>query len=362
MSNTPIHHYWFATARSTDLGTKPLARKILGQPIVLFRNQNGAVSALLDQCPHRGYALSKGPVQNGEIKCPYHGWRFNGSGACTQIPGLDESEKKLTRHACARFSVKEENGIIFVYGVAGESPQHDSVRSPLALPFARNPEYHVNVIDFGPMKSPVEDILENFMDSMHPPFVHGSFLNQDTKRSRLEIEISTLPDPQGAFPLGVEGVYVGETAPKGSLAIRLFAGPHDGKIQHIERFLAPTIHQFEYRIGKTHFISTQFLTPESDTETRLIATYQIRSALPRFLARLVTAPLLSFLFRQLIRQDYELLEALARDRANLPLKSAQSTELDALGLAMLKMIRLLKSPAQEAAPSTQKTFRVPMWL
>lgn len=367
-----LHRHWFAVALSRDVtGDRPLARKLLGRNLVLFRDARGRASALLDHCPHRGFPLSDGRVRGGEIRCPYHGWCFDGQAACTQAPGLDRPETQLHRLGGVAFAVVERAGIVFVYGLPGLRPEgspdlrseglpgpsdDDSKTAPLPLPLAEDASYVTDARDFGPMKCGAGDILENFMDSMHPPFVHGSFLNQDARRHRLELEIASVAN-------GIEGRYLGETAPQGSLALRLFAGRHDGRIEHVERYLLPTTHQFEYRIGRTHFISTQFLSPISETETRLITIYHIRAPLPRF----VTKPLLRYLFGQLIGQDYRLLERLNGHQREAPAGLPQrSTELDALGLAMRKTLRELYQPIAESGEARQsselKSFRVPMWL
>src|SRR5438105_3346658 len=69
---------WYAACQSKDVVDKrPTARMINGVPLVLFRDRTGRVGALIDRCPHRNVPLSLGSVDNGELKCRYHGWRFD---------------------------------------------------------------------------------------------------------------------------------------------------------------------------------------------------------------------------------------------------------------------------------------------
>ncbi|HKT72573.1 MAG TPA: aromatic ring-hydroxylating dioxygenase subunit alpha [Steroidobacteraceae bacterium] len=63
-----------------------LSRRILDEPIVLFRDREGAAKALLDRCPHRFAPLSKGAVRDGLLTCAYHGLAFNGAGKCAVNP------------------------------------------------------------------------------------------------------------------------------------------------------------------------------------------------------------------------------------------------------------------------------------
>lgn len=108
---------WLPIALSEDIGTETPRHIAFGrQEIVLFRNAKGCVQALEDRCPHRRVPLSLGKVINGELRCAYHGWTFNGeSGACTQIPNLSESESVPARYKVSVFHVTEANGFIFLW-------------------------------------------------------------------------------------------------------------------------------------------------------------------------------------------------------------------------------------------------------
>ena len=76
---------WHPVALSGAVaGQAPLAVQLLEQPVVLWRDSEGAVLALADQCPHRGARLSLGRVTpQGQLECPYHGWQFAAGGQCT---------------------------------------------------------------------------------------------------------------------------------------------------------------------------------------------------------------------------------------------------------------------------------------
>src|SRR5690242_17827518 len=82
-----LHENWYVAALSKEVrARKPLAVTILEEPLVLFRNAHGGISALLDRCLHRNAALSKGDVFDGCIGCPYHGWTYNGEGELVSVP------------------------------------------------------------------------------------------------------------------------------------------------------------------------------------------------------------------------------------------------------------------------------------
>jgi phenylpropionate dioxygenase-like ring-hydroxylating dioxygenase large terminal subunit len=84
---TFIKRLWYAAAWADELPAgKSLARTILGEPVLMWRSTAGALQALADQCPHRLAPLSKGKIEGNEVRCGYHGLRFDGSGRCVHNP------------------------------------------------------------------------------------------------------------------------------------------------------------------------------------------------------------------------------------------------------------------------------------
>lgn len=82
-----LKNIWYAAAWSADLGTEPMARTILGEPVVLYRRADGTPVALEDRCCHRALPLSMGRIEGDNIVCGYHGLRFAPTGACVEVPG-----------------------------------------------------------------------------------------------------------------------------------------------------------------------------------------------------------------------------------------------------------------------------------
>ena len=79
---------WYPVAASDDLPCGHVYQTMLGgHPLAIWRASNGTVNIWEDRCPHRGVRFSIGIVQDDELRCQYHAWRFaSGSGACTFIP------------------------------------------------------------------------------------------------------------------------------------------------------------------------------------------------------------------------------------------------------------------------------------
>jgi phenylpropionate dioxygenase-like ring-hydroxylating dioxygenase large terminal subunit len=93
----------------------PQAVKILGEDLVLFRDEFGKLGILGEHCPHRGASLEYGDIEDGGLRCPYHGWLFNVEGQCLEMPAepKDSQFGQKVRHLS--YPVKELGGLIFAY-------------------------------------------------------------------------------------------------------------------------------------------------------------------------------------------------------------------------------------------------------
>jgi nitrite reductase/ring-hydroxylating ferredoxin subunit len=108
---------WWAVARSEEVtATKPIAVDIGDQPVVLWRDHQGAVRALENRCPHRRAPLSLGCILgNGMIQCGYHGWTFDGAtGHLKNIPNLKSDAKFPPIYRATAFGVAESGGFVRV--------------------------------------------------------------------------------------------------------------------------------------------------------------------------------------------------------------------------------------------------------
>lgn len=84
-----LRNYWYVAASDSEIGRKPFARTILGEPVVMFRTEDGTPVAFEDRCCHRHLPLSMGKLVGDRLQCHYHGLQFDSSGRCVRIPGQD---------------------------------------------------------------------------------------------------------------------------------------------------------------------------------------------------------------------------------------------------------------------------------
>ncbi|MBM2619838.1 Rieske 2Fe-2S domain-containing protein [Actinoplanes sp. LDG1-06] len=81
---------WLTIAAESDVGTRPLAVTADGVPLVVLRPGPGADPVVFaDRCPHRLVPLSAATLDNGRLRCAYHGWEFDASGACVELPSQE---------------------------------------------------------------------------------------------------------------------------------------------------------------------------------------------------------------------------------------------------------------------------------
>ncbi|WP_408602172.1 Rieske 2Fe-2S domain-containing protein [Pseudomonas sp. PLMAX] len=159
---------WHVVCLSTDVGAdQPKAVRLLGEELVLWRDEQGKVNAWKDYCGHRGAKLSLGCVKQGQIECPYHGWRYSSQGECTLVPAHPERRGPSSERLIFRHFAEERYGYIWVSLEKPLRPlpelpqwQDDSFRKVFAGPYL----YNANALRS----------LENFIDASHFPFVHAN--------------------------------------------------------------------------------------------------------------------------------------------------------------------------------------------
>ena len=242
MSERPGH--WQAVALSRDIGRRP--RRILfeASPVVLFRAENG-IAALVDRCPHRLAELSAGRVVNGQIECPYHGWRFDGEGLCRAIPGHVGAVPHLR---AKRFRSIERDGVIFLSSGDPEGEPY--------LHCMHGKDVIVRRVQ-SRTQSTVLDAAENILDATHTHFTHKGLLRGlNARRFRVEVSVTG-----GAG--WVEACYSGEDRQQGMIS-KLLEGE---RTKTIGRFRHPGIAELEYWGAGGLSLATTFHLRQASADT-----------------------------------------------------------------------------------------------
>jgi len=313
---------WYAICRAGELLERPVARAILDQPIVLFRDAGGHPCALLDRCAHRNAPLSLGAVDAaGRIACPYHGWRFDGGGACREVPGLLAGGGSADLRSVPAFATREQDGFVWVWARPGAEPTGDPIRIPCA-----DDDAYLTVLREYDVECTLHAALENALDVPHTAFVHrGDF------RGKGEREIEAV---RRRIPGGIEVEDVGEPPLSGTVT------RPDGRpvrSQHWDRFFLPGVAQVEYRTDTgRHLVSTLPHTPVSAFRTRfwLVSCWKVLPA-----RRDEMRPVIEKQLDAILEQDVEILRQQARRIRELGGESYRSTPLDLMGPEMRRMLR-----------------------
>jgi phenylpropionate dioxygenase-like ring-hydroxylating dioxygenase large terminal subunit len=314
-----------------------MAVTLQNRPVVLFRSTDGAVTALHDRCPHRNVPLSMGRVRDGQLECAYHGWRFDASGACVAVPGLMREDLAPKSRCVERYATRELDGFVWLYATPGLEPSHE----PFRFPHLTSPGYTTVRRRFQ-VKASLHAVLENTLDVPHTAFLHGGLFRTATKKNTVEVLVRR-------HERHAEAEFVGEPAPRG-LAGRLLA-PGGGLVQHVDRFILPSIAQVEYRLGTaSHLLATTFFTPVSDHDMLVFAVVTFRLPLPGWLIKPLVAPIAAHIFRQ----DAALLARQQEQIQKFGGEHFASTELDVLG----PHITVLLEQSATGAPATLREHRV----
>ena len=177
LRRVPIHSdYWYPLAWSREVRRgKAVGARFAGSPIVLVRTGSGALFALEDRCAHRQVPLHAGAVVGESIRCCYHGWTYDCTGRCVDVPYLG---RERLPNGVRAYPCREEHGLIFVFpgdvALASERPLP-------CLPSVADRAYKTR--RFGrEVKCHYSFMHENLMDMNHQ-FLHRRQMGQMRARS-----------------------------------------------------------------------------------------------------------------------------------------------------------------------------------
>ncbi len=170
--------HWQPIALAEELeGPRPVrAVRALGQDFVLFRDEAGRLGLLDRDCPHRNADLAYGRLEDGGLRCPFHGWLFDVEGRCLETPAEPEGSTLCTRIRQRAYPVVQKSGIIFAYlgqGAPPAFPAFDCFLAPDTHTFAFKGLIECNWLQ----------ALEVGIDPAHASFLHRFFEDEDPSRA-----------------------------------------------------------------------------------------------------------------------------------------------------------------------------------
>jgi phenylpropionate dioxygenase-like ring-hydroxylating dioxygenase large terminal subunit len=321
-----LREHWYVACTAVELRPgRIFAATILGLGIAVYRKLDNGIAAILDQCVHRGTALSAGRLTGDCLVCPYHGWRYDGTGRVVHIPSEDGVSLPARPHAYSQrsFTAREAYGLIWVYVGDG-----DPATVPIfAMPFWESSPwltyYMTSVFD-----GTVGALAQNFMDVPHTVHVHDTIFRKprarlmqstvELKPASVEVEYHAADDTIGVLPW--------------------LTNPHREALVHTDKFFTPNITRCDYHWGTTSgFVITSQMTPIDDRSCRVYTLISYRFPVAHVLARLLR-PLIRTYTRTVLGQDIRIMRVNRRGLDNAPAPQIRHVKADLVHVGIERLI------------------------
>lgn len=178
-----LNNCWYIAGWSRDIGQSLVARKMLNQNVVMYRQSNGNVAVMEDACPHRKLPLSKGRLLGDTIECGYHGLRFDCSGTCVLAP----TQERIPPTAKVRvYPAAEKWGFVWVW--MGDADKADESKIYEIENFD-SPTWGLTQGGMLEIDCNYLWVTDNLLDPSHVAWVHKtSFAAPGTDDTPLQIE------------------------------------------------------------------------------------------------------------------------------------------------------------------------------
>jgi len=190
-----LRQFWYPVLWSKEVTDKPMATKLLDQPIVVWRS-NGKVAAFYDLCIHRGTPLSLGWISGARLVCAYHGWNYGSDGNCTLIPSLPPDREIPAKARARAFHAQERYGLIWV---CLDEPRQDIPELPAEF---GDPNFKWEpYTSEGQWRANAARMIENLADFSHFPWVHSGILGDPQQP---ECPAITITEINGGFQYEID--------------------------------------------------------------------------------------------------------------------------------------------------------------
>ena len=256
-----VRNCWYAAARSEEVGRTPLARKLLGADVVLYRTEAGEPVAMRNRCPHRSFPLARGELVGDRLICGYHGMEFEPDGVCAHMPALSSTPSTVTVRT---YPVTDRGPLTWIW--LGSPDLADETLIP-DTSWLWGPDWGTVTGQFH-INADYVSMHENLIDQTHFPFLHPDTVGTP-EYARSKLTASTTGNQviikralRGSAPPGVYGRP---------------AGLMHKKVDRTSeaRFVSPAMHVAFAEIidpapdpgqpGRYRYTITHCFTPETNT-------------------------------------------------------------------------------------------------
>jgi phenylpropionate dioxygenase-like ring-hydroxylating dioxygenase large terminal subunit len=167
-----LENCWYVASWSDELIREPLARTILDRPVVLYRRADGTPVALEDRCCHRALPLSLGTIEGDDVRCGYHGLKFDPTGVCVEVPGQSTIPPGAK---VPSYPVAEKWNAVWIWMGSAEGADVSSIPDVFWLddPGWTPAPGHLRI------EANFQLLIDNLLDLTHVSYLHRSTLAGD---------------------------------------------------------------------------------------------------------------------------------------------------------------------------------------
>ena len=162
-----LRRYWQVVGTAAEMRDRWTKRvRLFGEDLVLYRDRSGALGLIGEACPHRRASLAYGIPCDDGIRCPYHGWQFDASGACVDQPNEPAGSTFKDKVSLPAYPIAELGGLLFAYlgpAPAPLLPRFDAYLETGAIRMLGRSLVPCNWLQ----------IMENSVDPVHTEWLHG---------------------------------------------------------------------------------------------------------------------------------------------------------------------------------------------
>ena len=182
-----FRRYWlpFALSRELEADGPPIRVKMMGEELVAFRDTEGRIGLLEPACAHRGTNLFFGRNEECGLRCPYHGWKYDVTGQCVELPSEGPNGPLRPRVRLKSYPCPELGGVVWTYmGAPEKKPEPPGIEWAHVPPERRYVSKRLQECNW-------LQAMEGGIDSSHVSFLHSAALKRDPLFAG--IVIATIP-------------------------------------------------------------------------------------------------------------------------------------------------------------------------
>ena len=271
-----VNNIWYFALPSDHIKKgRMVSMALLGDLILIGRRKDGTIFAMRDICPHQGAPLSFGEFDGKHVACPFHGWKFDTNGVCTDIPALCEGQRvNFCKIKTLSYPCREADGNIWIYyGKSSDDlPELPRARGLDGLKYDQTVSRAI-------VPTHMDYAVVALIDPAHVPYVHNSWWWRNSKSLKTK--------EKHYVPTGTGWTIVRHSPSKGSIIFKLLGNFMETEIA----FCLPACRtEFITFNGRTLVASMTTVTPIDENSCELNHTsYWTIKGLKFFLKPIINA-------------------------------------------------------------------------